>query len=147
MTESLNTPNVRVAIYARTASEHSNPGHLERQEIRCREAIAEQFPGCVVTEVFRDSGSYGRTGSRPGLESLLRRAAESPRPFSHVIVESSDRIGRSLALAFPILHLLHCHGVEVHFVDAPVYLRYETFCNFVISTFDEASRGLRAASC
>jgi hypothetical protein len=45
MSEKPNTSPARVAIYTRTSAKQINPGHLEKQERRCREYIAERFAG------------------------------------------------------------------------------------------------------
>ncbi len=106
MTESSNMPSKRAAIYARTA-EPSNPRRLKDQVRRCRKAIAMQSPAWSVAEacIFHDSSASGMTAARPGLDALLRKAAETPRPFDVVVVESADRIGRDLSVAFKILEL------------------------------------------
>ena len=125
MNESTNSSPSRTAIYVRSATEQFNPGHLEDQERRCRAAIAEQVPGCVLADdcVFFDVGTSGMTASRPGLDELLMKASESPRPFDRVVIASTDRIGRSFSVVLPILNALRRHGVEVFVVDPRGRLR------------------------
>jgi len=53
------------------------------------------------------------TASRPGLDELLMKASESPRPSDDVVITSTDRIGRSFSVVFPNLDALRRRGVEV----------------------------------
>ncbi len=126
MTETMNTPPQRVAIYTRSAATTTNPDSLKDQERRCREAIAEQIPECTVAEdcIFQDSGASGLTSRRPGLEALLKKAAESPQPFSCLFVDSVSMIGRSWSVVLLILDTLRSHGVDVFVAEQRMYMGF-----------------------
>lgn len=120
MTESPNTTPTRAAIYVRTATtDRLTLCRIEEQERRCREAIAERLPDCIVADecVFRDSGGPCLNGRRPALEELLKKAKMNPCPFDVVVVASSDRIGRNMSVVSAILHSLHSKGVTIYFAD------------------------------
>jgi len=147
MTDSPNTTPTRGAIYVRSAQ--SNPASLADQERRCRQYAAERLPGCIVADdrVFQDSGASGLAVSRPGLEALLKKVADTPKSFSHLIIAAPDRLGRSLPMVFPILDLLHHRGIEVHFAGAPLEFSYVHLRNSVIALFEsKASDGLNPAA-
>jgi hypothetical protein len=56
-----------------------------------------------------------------------------PRRFSHVVVGSSDRIGRPPSVVFAVLDTLTFHGVDVYVVDLPLDSRHLGFRNLVIA--------------
>jgi site-specific DNA recombinase len=104
---------VRAALYTRSAI--YDPASLARQQEFCRVTAAEHS-WQVDDLVFSDSGKSRLTGSdREGLNSLLQVAAEQPRPFDYVLVESIDRISRNRAVVIQIVDTLASHGVGVYF--------------------------------
>lgn len=44
--------------------------------------------------IFTESAISGATGKRPGLQLLLERAKEKPRPYDLLLVEDSSRLSR-----------------------------------------------------
>jgi site-specific DNA recombinase len=104
---------VQVAIYTRSAI--YDPASLVRQQEFCR-ATAVEHSWQVDDLVFSDSGKPGLTESdREGLNSLLQMAAEQPRPFDYVLVESIGRLSRNRTVVIQIVDTLASHGVGVYF--------------------------------
>jgi site-specific DNA recombinase len=112
MQEELKKPITRAAIYARSAT--YNPTSIARQLELCRAAAADHS-WQIDDRIFSDNGKPGSTmRDREGLRSLLQMAAEQPRPFDYVLVESSGRLARSMTITFEILETLASHGIGVY---------------------------------
>ncbi len=103
---------VRAAIYARTAV--ASQEKIEEQIGNCR--LYADIQGWQVTDanIFRDDGLSGLNLCRPGLESLLDRAADSPAPFDLVLVEDLVRLGRDQSAMQSLIERLRRLGVHVH---------------------------------
>lgn len=109
----------RFAVYARCASPHA-PDSIENQVNACSSWIADRFPHWELAQgaIFTDAGVPGlRSAGRQGLESLLEKVQQNPKPFTCVVMTSTDRLGRNLRDVLPIIDMLHHRGVSLCFVD------------------------------
>jgi DNA invertase Pin-like site-specific DNA recombinase len=114
MQEELKKPITRAAIYARSALDAGLS--LAQQELYCRAAAADHSWQIDDGLVFRDTGKPGLTETaREGLNSLLQMAAEQPRQFDYLLVESTDRLSRDMTAVIQIVDTLASHGVGVYF--------------------------------
>jgi site-specific DNA recombinase len=113
MQEELKKPITRAAIYTRSAI--YDPTSLARQQESCR-VVAAQHSWQVDDLIFSDGGKPGLTQSgREGFNSLLQMAAEQPRKFDYLLVESTDRLSRDMTAVIQIVDTLASHGVGVYF--------------------------------
>lgn len=115
MNHASNSDVVCCALYLRSAT--GDRASLLAQEEACRAAAARQTPAWQVVEdaVFSDAATSGLTShNRPGLDRLLERATERPRPFDYVLVESSAQLGRNLTVYMQIVDTLGRHGVGIY---------------------------------
>jgi DNA invertase Pin-like site-specific DNA recombinase len=111
MQEELKKPITRAAIYTRSAI--YAPTSLARQQEFCR-VVAAQHSWQVDDLIFSDGDKPGLIQSgREGFNSLLQMAAEQPRQFDYLLVESTDRLSRDMTAVIQIVDTLASHGVGV----------------------------------
>ena len=98
------------AIYARYSSELQSDRSIEDQVALCRSYA--QREGLVVTTTYDDRAQSGSsTASRMGLARLMRDAGQ--HLFTHLVVESLDRLSRDQADLATIYKRLTFLGVEI----------------------------------
>jgi len=128
MDKTQTSPLVRCAIYVRSAT--NDKTSLAAQEQSCRAAVAKQSPTWTIVEdcIFTDTcaSGVGRDG-RPGLDSLLERAKECPKPFHYIVIADTSRLGRNLSRVLQIMKILKDHGIEVCFVEQKLDSRDPNF--------------------
>src|SRR5216684_3786589 len=91
------SPNSRLAIYARYSSDLQRPTSIEDQIRQCR-AIAQRNGWTVLDQFIRfDSEITGQSlAGRDGLNELVRLAKMVPRPFDGILIDDTSRFGRYL---------------------------------------------------
>jgi len=94
----------RVALYARVSTTEQDV-MVQLAELR---ALA-QARGSIVTAEYTDVGISGVKASRPGLDRMLRDAAD--KKFDVLLVWKIDRVGRSLANLLQVIEKLTAAGV------------------------------------
>lgn len=98
------------AIYARYSSDLQSDRSIEDQIELAKSYAARE--GLIVTAFYEDRALSGSSlQGRPGLARLLRDAAE--RLFTHVIVESLDRLSRDQADLATLYKRLTFLGIEI----------------------------------
>ncbi len=98
------------AIYSRYSSELQSERSIEDQVELCKSYAARE--GFFVTGLYDDRAQSGSNMSnRVGLASLLRDAGY--RLFSHVVVESLDRLARDQGDLSKIYKQLNFLGIEI----------------------------------
>jgi DNA invertase Pin-like site-specific DNA recombinase len=107
-------PKTEAVSYLRVSSVGQVDGHgLERQE----QAVTKFARGKYdVVTVYRENGVSGAVAERPALLSMLADLTSNNRP-KVIIVESADRLGRSLEVALSILGECRRHGIQVLAAD------------------------------
>lgn len=97
-------------IYARYSTLNQKETSIERQVADCQLYIKEQ--GLQLIDTYADRGVTGTTDQRAEL-MRLREDARKGR-FTHIVVESLDRMSRKLSLAVKIFEELIDLGVVLH---------------------------------
>ena len=95
-TKSGRNPNVRCAIYARSAT--GNTAALESQVAVCRDYIANHNWTLSAGHAYKDGLASGNSSSRPGLQAILDAALAKPRPFDYLVVDDTSRLCRNLGV-------------------------------------------------
>jgi DNA invertase Pin-like site-specific DNA recombinase len=98
------------AVYARYSSELQSDRSIEDQVDLCRSYA--QREGLIVTATYEDRAQSGASmQGRLGLARLLRDAAD--RLFTHLVVESLDRLSRDQADLASLYKRLTFLGIEI----------------------------------
>ena len=120
MSTSSSNDVVRCAIYVRSACDEAGSSSLTDQERLCREAIAGHSTWHLnETLIFRDLGRSGTTSNgREGLDDLLAKAGEHPRPFDKVVVADAGRLGREINVVSRMLSIFKFYGISVYLESA-----------------------------
>ena len=144
MTISLNPSIVRCAVYLRSATD--DRASLLRQEEACRAAAVRQNPAWHIDDdlIFADTAMSGLSHDRPGLNSLLQRAADQPRPSDYVIIESPDRFSRSQATSWRVIDDLAGHGVGIYVASMGIDSRNPKLGDFLGPAADDGAQFSRA---
>lgn len=104
---------IRAAIYARSATSDRGKDHLANQIRSCTTYAEHNDMNVVAT--FSDAPASGvNFRGRPGIDALLRETCEGE--FDVVVVESLDRVARSLDLLLEFKAFLEAHGLKLHAV-------------------------------
>jgi DNA invertase Pin-like site-specific DNA recombinase len=108
--KSANNPNVRCAIYARSAT--GNTEAIENQVLVCRKYIANK-PNWTVADgrVYIDGPASGNAAGRPGLQALLDAALAKPPSIDNVVVADTSRLARNLGFLAGILTTFALAGI------------------------------------
>lgn len=102
------------ALYARYSSELQSERSIEDQVELCRAYAMRE--GLLVTSIYEDRAASGASmQGRLGLARLLRDAGD--RLFTHLIVESLDRLSRDQADLATLYKRLTFLGKEIREVD------------------------------
>lgn len=105
--------------YLRVSSAGQVDGHgFDRQEAAITKFARGRFD---VVRVYREQGVSGAVADRPALLALLADLTTAGRP-KVVIVESADRLGRSLEVSMSILSECRRHGIQVLATDSGLNL-------------------------
>src|SRR5690348_5592404 len=104
---------LRAAIYARFSSDLQRETSLDDQIASARRFANAHGWTIHPDHMFSDSAISGASLDRPGLQRLLARATERPRPFDVLVVDDSSRVSRDLADALRVLQQLKFFGVRV----------------------------------
>jgi DNA invertase Pin-like site-specific DNA recombinase/transposase len=110
----VSTPPVEPArvcvIYARYSTSNQKEASIERQVADCQLYIKEH--GLQLIDTYADRGVTGTTDQRAELMRLLEDAKKGR--FTHIVVESLDRMSRKLSLAVKIFEELIDLGIVLH---------------------------------
>jgi site-specific DNA recombinase len=137
----------RAAIYTRYSCDMERPASLEDQERNCRQ-VADTKDWVVVDQFVRgDAAMTGRVlRNREGLEFLIARAQETPRPFDVLITDEMSRLSRKLRDILEIAETLRFYGVKLYIVsyqldsDQP---SFDTMVNLLGTIAQENSKDMR----
>ncbi len=122
MNDISNTSTIRAAIYTRSGADYKFS--RSDQEQACRAAVTNDLQNWAIADdcVFSD-GQSGKSAwkSSEGLEALLQKAKEIPRPFDYVLVEADYLLARSDSEIVKFVDALAQYGVGVYFVSTKMY--------------------------
>src|ERR1035437_746299 len=112
-----NSPNKRVALYARVSTEEQREGQTIDSQIAELERFAKNNDW-EVAGVFQDNGWSGGMLARPGLDRLRDEASKGI--FSAVLINDVDRLARDVAHLGVIKRDLERHQLQVIFRKLPM---------------------------
>lgn len=107
-----------IAVYARVSSEQqAKQATIESQVAALKKRAEEDGHIVLPDDVYVDDGYSGATLTRPALERLRDRVAESGLDI--VYIHSPDRLARRYAYQVLLLDELSSYGSEVRFLNGP----------------------------
>jgi DNA invertase Pin-like site-specific DNA recombinase len=118
---------LRAACYSRYSSEMQRETSLDDQIASVRRFVHTQGWTLTDDNIFTDSAISGASLDRPGMQRLLARAMERPRPYDVLVVDDSSRVSRDLADALRVVQQLKFWGVRVIFVSQGIDSDHEQF--------------------
>lgn len=106
---------VEAVAYVRVSSTNQVEGNgLARQE----KNIAAYSRGRYdILTLYRETGVSGTVAERPALLAMLADLTQNGRP-KVILVESADRLGRSLEVSLSILSECRKHGIQIIAADS-----------------------------
>lgn len=106
---------VEAVAYVRVSSTNQVDGDgLVRQERSINSFARGRFE---ITRLYRELGVSGTVADRPALLAMLADLTSAGRP-KVILVESSDRLGRSLEVSLSILSECRKHGIRIITADS-----------------------------
>ena len=112
---------MRCSIYARYSSDLQRQTSIDDQLAVARRYAEQQKWTTRDEHVFTDAGISGASlEGRPGIQSLLRAAAQRPRPFDVLLVDDSSRVARDLPDALHVLRTLKFFGVRSIYISQQI---------------------------
>lgn len=109
-------PEVRCAIYARSASDFQKPNSnsIAKQIRSCTEHARNQGWEIVKESVGSDVAVSGASlVKRHALRSLMDAAERRPRAFDRVLIADMSRLARNVDDLLQIMNHFHKNGVDV----------------------------------
>lgn len=88
---------LRIAAYARYSSDLQNEGSIEAQFLLLRRYVEANGGTWDEVETFSDAAESGASMDRPGVQRLLRRVHGKKKDFDVILVESIDRLSRTVS--------------------------------------------------
>ena len=106
---------LEAVAYLRVSSVNQLEGNgFERQEKAISKYARSKYS---LTNVYKEQGVSGTITDRPALMTMMTDLIVNNRP-KVVLVESADRLGRSLEVSLTILSQCRKHGIQVIAVDS-----------------------------
>ena len=114
---------VEAVAYVRVSSVGQVDGDgLERQERNITRHARGRYD---ITTLYRETGVSGTVAERPALMAMLANLTSAGRP-KVILVESADRLGRSVEVSLSILSECRKHGIRVIACDSGTDLADDT---------------------
>lgn len=89
--------DLRIAAYARYSSDLQNEGSIEAQFLLLRRFVESNGGSWSEVEMFSDAAESGASMDRPGVQRMLGYAKSKKRAFDVILVESIDRLSRTVS--------------------------------------------------
>ncbi|CUJ81278.1 hypothetical protein PH7735_00001 [Shimia thalassica] len=141
----MNTPQNRVALYARYSSDNQRDASIEDQLRLCRERAGTE--GWDIVDSYSDRSISGASLIRPGIQSLLADAQSGL--FDIVLAESLDRISRDQEDIAGVYKRLSFAGIRIvtlsegEINELHIGLKGTMSALFLKDLADKTRRGLR----
>lgn len=87
----------RVAAYARYSSEKQDEGSIDAQFLLLQKYVNANGGNWKEVVTFSDAAESGASMDRPGVQSLLKRIHKKAKDFDVIVVESIDRLSRTVS--------------------------------------------------
>lgn len=88
---------LRIAAYARYSSEKQDEGSIDAQFLLLQRYVNAHGGNWLDVETFSDAAESGASLERPGVQNLLTRIHKKAKDFDVIMVESIDRLSRTVS--------------------------------------------------
>jgi DNA invertase Pin-like site-specific DNA recombinase len=128
-----------VGCYARFSDEDlQTKGSIDSQVHECKVAATGNGWTFDSALIFSDAGISGETlETRTGLTSLLKLVESGKAPFSGIIIDDTNRLGRRVSDVLRVCEIFKFHDIFLYFVNRQLGSRDPRFERLIIDYSNE----------